>query len=157
MDNVATEVEKDPTYTQIIESSRKADRVTVADGIVAAAREIAETANIKAICCFTHSGTTAVLTARERPRVPIIALTPLIKTARRLALSWGTNCVLTGRLDRFKMAVVSAARAAREEGYAGPDDLIVVVAGVPFNVEGSTNILRVAPCDERLIFNTDPE
>ena len=144
MDNVATEVEKDPTYTQIIESSRKADRVTVADGIVAA-------------CCFTHSGTTAVLTARERPRVPIIALTPLIKTARRLALSWGTNCVLTGRLDRFKMAVVSAARAAREEGYAGPDDLIVVVAGVPFNVEGSTNILRVAPCDERLIFNTDPE
>ena len=157
MDNVATEVEKAPTYTQIIESSRKADRVTVADGIVAAAREIAETANIKAICCFTHSGTTAVLTARERPRVPIIALTPLVKTARRLALSWGTNCVLTGRLDRFKMAVVSAARAAREEGYAGPDDLIVVVAGVPFNVEGSTNILRVAPCDERLIFNTDPE
>lgn len=157
MDNVATEVEMDPTYTQIIESSRTADRMTVADGIVAAAREIAETTNIKAICCFTQSGTTALLTARERPRVPIIALTPLVKTARRLALSWGTNCVLTDRLDRFKKAVVSAARAARDEGYAGPDDMIVVVAGVPFNVEGSTNILRVAPCDERLIFSTDPE
>lgn len=157
MDNVATEVEMDPTYTQIIESSRTADRMTVADGIVAAAREIAETTNIKAICCFTQSGTTALLTARERPRVPIIALTPLIGTARRLALSWGTNCVRTDRLDRFKKAVVSAARAARDEGYAGPDDMIVVVAGVPFNVEGSTNILRVAPCDERLIFSTDPE
>jgi len=157
MDNVATEVEMDPTYTQIIESSRTADRMTVADGIVAAAREIAETTNIKAICCFTQSGTTGLLIARERPRVPIIAMTPLVKTARRLALSWGTNCVITDRLDRFKMAVVSAARAAREEGYAGPEDLIVVIAGVPFNVEGSTNILRVAPCDERLIFNTDPE
>ena len=157
MDNVATEVEQDPTYTQIIESSRKVDRMTVADGIVAAAREIAETANIKAICCFTQSGTTALLTARERPRVPIIALSPLVKTARRLALTWGVNCVQTGTLERFKMAVVSAARVARDEGYAGPEDMIVVTAGVPFNVEGSTNILRVAPCDERLIFNTDPE
>jgi pyruvate kinase len=157
MDNVATEVEQDPTYTQIIEASRRAERATVADGIVAAAREIAETTDIKAICCFTQSGTTALLTARERPRVPIIALTPLVGTARRLALSWGTNCVITGEFDRFKMAVVSAAQAAREEGFAGPEDYIVVTAGVPFNVPGTTNILRVAPCDERMIFATDPE
>lgn len=157
MDNVAKEVEADPTYTQIIEASRTANRASVADGIVAAAREIAETTNIKAICCFTQSGTTALLTARERPRVPIIAMTPLVGTARRLALSWGTNCVMTGTLDRFKGAVVAAAKAARSEGFADKDDQIVVTAGVPFNVPGSTNILRVAPCDERLIFNTDPE
>jgi pyruvate kinase len=157
MDNVATEVEQDPTYTQIIEASRSAERASVADGIVAAAREIAETTDIKAICCFTQSGTTALLVARERPRVPIIALTPLVRTARRLALSWGTNCVITGSMSRFKMAVVAAAKAARAEGFAGPLDQIVVTAGVPFNVPGSTNILRVAPCDERLIFNTDPE
>lgn len=157
MDNVAREVEADPTYTEIIESSRKADRMTVADGIVAAAREIAETTDIKAICCFTQSGTTALLTARERPRVPVIALTPLVATARRLALSWGTNCVITGDVDRFKKAVVSAVRAARDEGFAGEDDHVVVTAGVPFNVPGSTNILRVAPCDERLIFAADPE
>lgn len=157
MDNVATEVEQDPTYTQIIEASRTANRMSVADGIVAAAREIAETTDIKAICCFTHSGTTALLTARERPRVPIIALTPLVRTARRLALSWGCNCVITEELDRFKMAVVSAAKSALSEGFAGADDQIVVTAGVPFNVPGTTNILRVAPCDERLIFSTDPE
>ncbi len=157
MDNVATEVEQDPTYTQIIEASRIADRMTVADGIVAAAREIAETTDIKAICCFTQSGTTALLTARERPRVPIIALTPIVGTARRLALSWGTNCVITGELERFKAAVVSAAKSARSEGFAGADDLIVVTAGVPFNTPGSTNILRVAPCDERLIYSSDPE
>ncbi len=157
MDRVATEVEKDPTYTEILESSRRADRETVADGIVAAAREIAETTNIKAICCFTESGTTALLTARERPRVPIIALTPLVRTARRLTLSWGCNCVPTDMLDRFKMAVVSAAKAAREQGYGGSDDYVVVTAGVPFNTPGSTNILRVAPIDERLIFASDPE
>lgn len=155
MNNVAIEVELDPTYTTIIESSRKAERKTVADGIVAAAREIAETTDIKAICCFTESGTTALLTARERPRVPILALTPLVGTARRLTLSWGCNCIITATVDRFKKAVMSAVQAASSEGYAGPKDHIVVTAGVPFNVPGSTNILRVAPCDERLIFATE--
>ena len=58
----------DPTYTQIIEAVAHGRPASVADGIVAAAREIAETTDIKAICCFTQSGTTALLTARERPR-----------------------------------------------------------------------------------------
>ena len=157
MNNVAVGVEKDPTYTEVIEASRNIDRASVADGIVAAAREIAETANIKVICCFTSSGTTVAKVARERPRVPIIAMTSLRGTARRLSLTWGVNCVMTGELERFKQAVVNAARAARAQGYAGSEDQIVVTAGVPFNMPGTTNILRVAPCDERLIYSTDPE
>lgn len=157
MNNVAVEVENDPTYTDIIENTRSAKRTTVADGIVAAAREIAETTDVKAICCFTQSGTTALLTARERPRVPIIALTSQRETARRLSLSWGTNCTMTPNVERFKMAVVAAARAARKLGMATETDQIVVTAGVPFNQAGTTNILRVAPCEERLIFRTDPE
>jgi pyruvate kinase len=158
MDNVAKSVESDPTYREVIEASRRVDRTTVADGIVAAAREIAEATDIHAICCFTQSGTTASLVARERPSVPIIALSPLLPTVRRLCLTWGVHCVQTTEpVDRFKMAVVNAARAAREYGFATEKDQIVVTAGVPFNVKGTTNILRVAPCDERLIFRTDPE
>lgn len=157
MNNVAIEVEQDPTYTQIIEASRETKGASIADGIVSAAREIAETTDIKAICCFSQSGTTALLTARERPRVPILVMTSRVRTARRLTLSWGTNCVMVDELKRFKQAVVNSARAALRQGYAEKDDMIVVTAGVPFNVPGSTNILRVAPCDERLIFSTDPE
>ncbi|MEX5727834.1 pyruvate kinase [Rhodovulum iodosum] len=157
MNNVAIEVESDPVYRDIIEASRHAHRSTVADGIVAAAREIAETADIKVICCFTESGTTALKTARERPRVPIIALTPSAATGRRLSLSWGINCFFNEKVERFKMAVVSAARAVREGGYGEGDDQIIVIAGLPFNIPGSTNILRVAPCEERLIFNVEPE
>jgi pyruvate kinase len=55
------------------------------------------------------------------------------------------------------MAVVNAARAARAEGFAKETDKIIVTAGIPFKQPGSTNILRVAPCEERLIFSTDPE
>ncbi|SEN97931.1 pyruvate kinase [Gemmobacter aquatilis] len=157
MNNVAISVESDPTYRDVIEASRKAKRQTVADGIVAAAREIAETTDIKAICCFSQTGTTVSLVARERPRVPIIALTPLVRTARRLCLTWGTTCTLTEEQERFKGAVISAVRAARKFGFATETDQIVVTAGVPFNTTGTTNILRVAPCDERLIHRADPE
>lgn len=157
MDNVAREVEQDPNYIEIIDASRRVARSSIADGIVAAAREIAETTNIRAICCFTDSGKTALLTSRERPRVPIIALTAQRGTARKLTLSWGVNCYMTGVLSRFKQAVVNAARAARSHGFATEADQILVMAGVPFNVPGSTNILRVAPCEERLIFASDPE
>ena len=64
--------------------------------------------------------------------------------------------MITGEVDRFKAAVVNAVRAARVEGFAEADDHIVVTAGVPFNMPGTTNILRVAPCDERLIYSSEP-
>jgi pyruvate kinase len=157
MNNVAVEVEQDPTYRNVIEASRSAERTTVADAITVAAREIAETTEVKAICCFTHSGTTALKVARERPRVPIIALTPLVGTSRRLTLSWGMHCVMTAEVRRFKLAVVSAARAAKEYEFGEDDDSIVVTAGIPFNVAGSTNILRVSKIDMRLMDDLDNE
>jgi pyruvate kinase len=157
MNAVALNVEQDPTYRAVIEASRGGSRHTVADAIVAAAREIAETTPIKVICCFTESGNTGNLVARERPRVPIILLTSKLETARRMCLVWSAHCVVTEELDRFKSAVVASARVARAFGFADVKDQIVVTAGVPFNQSGTTNIVRVAPCDERLIFRTDPE
>ncbi|MEL6550413.1 MAG: pyruvate kinase [Pseudomonadota bacterium] len=157
MNNVAEEVERDPTYAEIMAASRTVSRDSIADGITVAAREIAEATEIKAICCFTQSGTTASLAARERPMVPIIALTSVLETARMLSLTWGTYCVVVDEVERFKGAVVAAVRAARSGGFAEASDQIVVTAGVPFNQAGTTNILRVAPCEERLIFRSEPE
>ena len=157
MNNVAESVESDEIYRQVIEAARTQSRSTVADAITSAAREVAETTEVKAICCFTHSGTTASLMSREKPRVPIIALTPKPGTARKLTLTWGLHCVVTPEVERFKMAVVNAARAARASGFGTEEDFVVVTAGVPFNTPGSTNILRVAPVDEKKIFAGGPE
>ncbi|MEM6610599.1 MAG: pyruvate kinase [Pseudomonadota bacterium] len=157
MNNVAIEVENDPTYRDVIDASRGGPKRSVADGIVSAAREIAETADVKVICCYSQSGTTASLVARERPHVPIIAMTSKLGTARRMALTWGLHCLQTDEVDRFKMAVLNSARAAVSEGFAGLEDQLVVTAGVPFGKSGTTNILRVAPCNERLIIPADPE
>ena len=158
MDNVARSVEDDPTYRTVIDSSRStANRETVADAIAVAAREIAETTDIAAICAYTQSSTTVRLAARERPRVPIIAMSSELPVLRRMCLIWGAHCVLTPVLERFKQAVVNAVGAARSFGFAEATQRISVMAGVPFNTAGSTNILRVASCDELLISRTDPD
>jgi pyruvate kinase len=84
-------------------------------------------------------------------------MTSSIEIARRLCLTWGTNCVVTGKIDRFKDAVIAAVRAAKAENLVEETDMVVVTAGVPFNTPGSTNILRVAPCSEKLIFASDAD
>ena len=144
MNDIAIEIEGDPIYRESIEASRKASRESVADAITAAAREIAETTNVKAICCYTHSGTTVALAARERARVPIIALTPFDGIARRFSLTWGAHCMKTGELSSFDRAVARAVRLAGSEGFGKKGDHVIITAGVPFNVSGTTNTLRVS-------------
>jgi len=157
MDSIARNVEGEELFRMAMDVDIRIERRTVADAITAAAREVAEATKVKAICCFTHSGTTALLAARERPSVPILALTPVEETARRLALAWGLHCVVGPPVDRFKFAVVNAIRAAKRAGFADTTDNIIVTAGVPFNTAGTTNILRVAPMDERLIYDSGHE
>jgi pyruvate kinase len=156
MNAVAETVESDPIYREIIEASRSRSKGSTAEAIMSAAREVAETAQVSAICCFTHSGATAQLASREKPRVPILALTPFARTARRLSLVWGLHCAVVEEVERFKLAVVSAARVAKRDGFATETDKIVVTAGVPFGQSGTTNILRVASTDERAIYEGEP-
>ncbi|MEO1331617.1 MAG: pyruvate kinase [Pseudomonadota bacterium] len=151
MDEVARETEKTEGYRHLIEGTRTAADATTADAITAAAREVAETLEVKAICCFTHTGTTAMRMARERPASPIMVMTPFRKTARRMVLLWGAHCVVTRDLGRFKEAVIASLKHAQEDGFAPEEgDKIVVTAGVPFNVAGTTNILRVAVVGEKV-------
>ncbi len=143
MNNVAEAVEEDPTFREVIESSRSPAKARVSDAITVAAREVAETTNVKAICCFTQSGTTALLASRERPRVPILALTPIMDTARKLSLAWGLHCMDANQVFSFDEAVLEAAQSAKDSAFARANDRIVVTAGIPFNVPGTTNILQV--------------
>ena len=148
VDKIAIEIERDALYFESLEASRTTSKQGVSNAITVAAREVAETVKVKVICCFTHGGTTASLASRERPRVPIIALTPNIMTARRLTLFWGLHCVITTSVDRFKQAVINALKEAKKFEFADGNDLIIVIAGVPFNTPGTTNILRVVSMSE---------
>ena len=144
MGRIAENVERDPLYPGIINAQRSEPEATSADGIALASRQIAETLNLAAIVAYTASGTTGLRAARERPRMPVIALSPILKTARRLALVWGTHSVVTEDAYDLDDMVDRACRIARDEGFANPGDRIIITAGVPLRTPGSTNMLRIA-------------
>ena len=144
MDRIAGEVERDPYYENIIHAQRTEPEATSADAISAAARTVAETLKLSAIVCYTGSGTTGIRASRERPKTPIIALTPIPSTGRRLALVWGLHCVLTRDAQSLDDMVDRACRISFQEGFAQPGQRIIITAGVPFGTPGATNLLRVA-------------
>ena len=144
MDRIATQVERDPNYNNIMRAQRTEPEATGSDAISAAARQIAETLNLAAICCYTSSGTTAMRAARERPNTPIIALSPVINTARRLAIVWGLHCLFGDEPDNLDAMVNHACFIAHQEGVARPGDRIIITAGVPLGTPGATNMLRIA-------------
>jgi pyruvate kinase len=144
MDRVAIEVERDPLYERIIHAQRIDPEATGADAISAAARTVTETLNLAAIICYTASGATSLRAARERPPQPIIALTPIPATGRKLAVVWGLHCVLTGDPKDLDDMVAKACRIAYQEGFALPGQRVIISAGVPLGTPGATNMLRIA-------------
>ncbi|WP_312552899.1 pyruvate kinase alpha/beta domain-containing protein, partial [Massilia sp.] len=78
------------------------------------------------------------------PAAPILALTPDLGIARRLALAWGVHPLRFEEAADLSMMVADGVRAAREHGLAKPNDDVVVVAGFPTGLTGSTNLLHVA-------------
>jgi pyruvate kinase len=144
MDRIAQEVEQDANYDAIIHAQRMEPEATGADAISAAARNVAETLNLAAIVCYTGSGSTGLRAARERPRQPIVALTPIAATGRRLAVVWGLHCVLTSDAENLEEMVEKACRIAYREGFAQPGQRVIISAGVPLGTPGATNMLRVA-------------
>ncbi len=144
MDRIARRVEQDPTYAGIINAQRSEPEATGADAISLAARQIAETLRLQAIVTYTASGTTGLRAARERPQVPIVALSPVLQTARRLSLLWGTHCVVTPDAADLDDMVDRACQIAFAEGFAAVGDRVIITAGVPLRTPGSTNMLRIA-------------
>jgi len=144
MDRISCRVEQDPTYATIINAQRTEPEATGADAISLASRQIAETLKLAAIICYTSSGTTGLRAARERPQVPIIALSPVVQTARRLSVVWGMHCVVTEDAVDLDDMVDRACRIAYEEGFGRPGDRVIITAGVPLGTPGATNMLRIA-------------
>ena len=144
MNAIAEKVETDPVYPSIINAQRSEPEATGADAISAAARQIAETLKLSAIVTYTSSGTTGLRAARERPQVPIVALSPVVATARRLSIVWGQHCVVTPDATDLDDMVDRACRIAFDEGFGKAGDRIIISAGVPLRTPGATNMLRIA-------------
>ena len=98
----------------------------------------------KAIFTYTRSGGTAKRAARERPTVPIIGLSPERLTARQLALIWGVHNIHALEPKSFSGMIENACDVAKKEKIVKRGDYVVITAGAPICVSGSTNNLRIA-------------
>ncbi len=114
----------------------------VPDAIGHAACWLARDTGATAIVASTASGATARLVARFRPVVPVIGLTPNGQVARQLCLSWGVIPALSPPFDTTD-AMIGAARSwLLEHQMAGPGDTVILTAGIPVNVRGTTNMVK---------------
>jgi pyruvate kinase len=149
MDRIAIQVESDPNYGAIVHATRTPPQATAADAIAAAAHTVADTLNLAAIICYTATGSTALRVARERPGLPVIGLSPVVASGRKLALAWGVHCVLTGDPENQAAMVRKACRIAFDEGFAKSGEGVIIVAGVPLGSPGTTNMVRIAYLDDQ--------
>lgn len=144
MNRIGEEVERDPTYRGVISSQRPEPEHTVGDAIADAARQIAETLDLSALICWTSSGSTALRVARERPKAPVVAITPNQTTGRKLSLVWGVHCVIAEDAHDQDDMVERAGRIAFRDGFANSGQRVIIVAGVPLGTPGTTNMVRIA-------------
>jgi pyruvate kinase len=143
MDRIAKSVELDPVYSARVHFTETKLEPTTADALAGSARQIATTVSARAMVCYTSSGSTARRIARERPPVPVLAMTASPITARRLGLLWGVHAVHTRDVASFEEMVAKAKRMALRHGIAEGGDRLVLMAGVPFGISGSTNVIHV--------------
>ncbi|GAB1716814.1 MAG: pyruvate kinase [Nitrobacter sp.] len=144
MNRIAEEVERDPIYRGVLNAQRAEPEPTVGDAIADAARQIAETLDLSAIICWTSSGSTALRMARERPKLPVVAITPNLATGRKLAVAWGVHCVVAEDAHDQDDMVDRAGSIAFRDGFAKAGQRIIIVAGVPLGTPGATNMVRIA-------------
>ena len=144
MHRIVAKVERDPHYREQIDRAATSPTPTAADAISDAMRRIAQTLSVTAAVTYTKSGSSSLRAARERPRSAILSLTPHMSTARRLALVWGLHSVLIEDVDHVEEMVEQACRTAVTEGFANTGDRLVIMAGMPFGISGTTNLLRIA-------------
>ena len=135
----------DSLSTEHQESQSHTAYHAVAESATSLARHIAA----KAVVAFSASGTTAVRLSRERPALPIVLMTPRQDIRQRMNFLWGMNSILTDDFASFDEALDGIGRAMLENEMGEQGDLVIVVAGTPFGVPGTTNTIRMLTLEKR--------
>ena len=93
---------------------------------------------------YVNLGATGLRVARERPKPPIVAISPNLSTGRRLSVAWGVHCIVAEDARDQDDMVDRACRLAFRDGFTRTGQRIIIVAGVPLGTPGATNMVRIA-------------
>ena len=148
MDLIIRGAEGDASAGPNAEPGQQRVDVGHADAICSALRVAAQLISAKATVAYTKSGSSSMRAARERPSAPILSLTPSVSTARQLTPVWGIHSIVVDEItDEASMTKV-ACDAVVGVGLVAAGDNIVIIAGIPFGVSGTTNLLRTVTLPE---------
>jgi pyruvate kinase len=144
MDRILLSTERDPLQRVTMDAVHSRRKNDARDAISAAIRTVTETLPVAATVAYTSSGATTLRVAHERPRAPILSMTPIAAAARRLSLVWGVHSIQAADVDSTEAIVRHATLAAKKYGFGVPGQALLIIAGTPFGVPGSTNLLRIS-------------
>ncbi len=154
MSRIAETTEKGIDYKRILEEQGSTIKKSVTDAISYATCHIAHELGVNAIVTSTQSGTTARMVSKYRPRAPIVAVSSRRQTAAQLTLTWGVRSIICPPVNTTDDMFSNAIQTSLEEGLIKNGDLVVITAGVPVGVSGTTNLLRVETVGEVIVKGT---
>ena len=143
MNKIAINIEKDSNYNDILSSQLEDTPDTTPDAIAVAAKTLADELSAPIIVCYTESGSTGIKVSRVRPSQTILTITPVVQTARKLSLAWGVLCFLQKDESDLEYMIKLTKKTVKKSGLAIAGDKVVITAGLPLKVEGTTNLIRV--------------
>lgn len=142
MSKIARDAESGIPYESWTERFGTKDEKTIPESVGYAACKLAETIHAAYIISFTQSGSTAQIVAKYRPRPPILAPTPEEKTFRRLSLIWGVVPILSEESQNTDEMIKKTFQAVVKSGLAERGQKVVITAGIPVGVPGTTNMIK---------------
>lgn len=149
MASIAKRIEQTLDYDRMLKE-KGSKNVTVTDAISHATCTTAVDLNASAIITSTSSGYTAKMVSKFRPQAPIIAATSNEAVMRRLALTWGVYLIKSALAGNTDEVIEKSIEASIEAGYVKNGELVVITAGVPVGVSGTTNLIKVHVISEVL-------
>jgi pyruvate kinase len=151
MARIAARTEEALEYREILEKLKPALQNSVTDAISYATCRAAQDLGVAAIISATHSGHTARMVSKYKPKAPIIAVTPSAKVASALTLTWGVYPLLCPPTSSTDETFNTSVKVALEAGLIQSGDLVILTAGVPVGVPGTTNFMRIDTVGEVII------
>ena len=146
MNKIAQKIEKGIDHEKVLNERSLSVTPNTADVISHATCQVAINIKAKAIITFTFSGSTARMVSRYRPPVPIIAVSTKESIVKKLILNWGVFSLQSDELSSTDDMINRSRQLALKTGLVKSGDKIVVTAGIPFKISGTTNLLKVETC-----------
>jgi len=146
MSEIASIAEQNLSYQSVSSvNSRTAGEVRedISDAISKATTEISQAIKPKAIVTTSMSGYTTRRVAKERPSTPILCMTPNTTTQRRMALVWGVTSLQVQEFSTIDEMISIIVRTAHDKRLVDRGDRLVIIAGVPFGIDGQTNLVKI--------------